>query len=145
MLQNTKDDYTAIIAFSNRTLAKKDRTGNSRQEMLSLYDWVKSLAQGGGTDIFSPVTEAFEILDLFDDSYIKSVVLMTDGVSNAGMSADQFERYIKNNGVSVPVFSIMFGNASNEQLSKIADLTLARVFDGRKDMIAAFRQVRGYN
>jgi Ca-activated chloride channel family protein len=39
----------------------------------------------------------------------------------------------------------MFGSASNQQLGNIAELTMARVFDGRKDMIAAFKQVRGYN
>jgi Ca-activated chloride channel family protein len=146
MLQNTKDDYTAVIAFSDRTLGEKDCTGNSQQEMLALYDWVKSLNPDGGTDIYSPLIEAFAILDSFDSSYIKSVVLMTDGESNMGMTAEQFEHYyLENNGAAPPVFSIMFGSASDKQLSKLAEWTMARVFDGRKDMIAAFKQVRGYN
>jgi len=39
----------------------------------------------------------------------------------------------------------MFGDASDNQLKEIAELTMARVFDGRRDLIGAFKQVRGYN
>ena len=31
------------------------------------------------------------------------------------------------------------------QLEELAELTLARVFDGREDLIGAFRSVKGYN
>ena len=45
----------------------------------------------------------------------------------------------------VPVFSIMFGSADPTQLESLAELTHARVFDGREDLIGAFRSVKGYN
>ena len=48
-------------------------------------------------------------------------------------------------GKDVPVFSIMFGEASADQLKPMAQLTRGRVFDGRKDLIAAFRTAKGYN
>ena len=44
-----------------------------------------------------------------------------------------------------PVFSIMFGSADPTQLEELAELTHARVFDGREDLIGAFRSVKGYN
>ena len=48
-------------------------------------------------------------------------------------------------GADVPVFSIMFGDADPTQLEELAELTHARVFDGREDLIGAFRSVKGYN
>jgi len=148
MLQNTIDDYTAVLAFSNETLGFMDSRGNSQGELMELYEWVRSLTPVGGTDIYSPVVEALNYLEQnFDSSYIKSVVLMTDGESNTGMTEGQFKRYMRmrDKGEAIPVFSIMFGDASDNQLSEIAELTMARVFDGRRDLIAAFKQVRGYN
>ena len=39
----------------------------------------------------------------------------------------------------------MFGQAQESQLDELADLTNARDFDGREDLIGAFRSVKGYN
>ena len=43
------------------------------------------------------------------------------------------------------MISIMFGDADDSQLNELAKLTNARVFDGRSDLIGAFRSVKGYN
>ena len=45
----------------------------------------------------------------------------------------------------IPIFSIMFGDASSVQLEEIAKLTNAKVFDGRTNLLRAFKEVRGYN
>jgi Ca-activated chloride channel family protein len=45
----------------------------------------------------------------------------------------------------VPIFSIMFGSADEGQLKQLAELSGARVFDGREDLVGAFRSVKGYN
>ena len=39
----------------------------------------------------------------------------------------------------------MFGSADESQLKDIANLTNAKVFDGRTDLLNAFKEVRGYN
>ena len=39
----------------------------------------------------------------------------------------------------------MFGDAEEEQLQDIADLTNAKIFDGKTNLLEAFKQVRGYN
>ena len=39
----------------------------------------------------------------------------------------------------------MFGDASSYQLDEIAKLSNAKVFDGRTNLLEAFKQVRGYN
>ncbi|MCL1824277.1 MAG: VWA domain-containing protein, partial [Oscillospiraceae bacterium] len=99
----------------------------------------------GGTDIYSPAVMGIEMLEELDNSYMKAVVLLTDGESNSGMTAFEFELYAGNNETTVPVFSIMFGEASSSQLNKISELTRSRTFDGRTDIVSAFKQVRGYN
>jgi len=145
MLQNSPDDYTAIIAFSDKIIDTMEVRGNSPADMRALYDWVKALTPEGGTDIYSPAVSGIEMLNELGNSYMKAVVLLTDGESNAGMSESKFENYIKANETTIPVFSIMFGESSDRQLNKISDLTRSRAFDGREDIISAFKQVRGYN
>ena len=39
----------------------------------------------------------------------------------------------------------LFGEADEYQLQEIADLTNAKVFNGRTDLVKAFKEVRGYN
>ena len=55
------------------------------------------------------------------------------------------EQAYKNAKREIPIYSIMFGEADSSQLSKIANLTNAKVFDGRTSLLEAFKQVRGYN
>ena len=51
----------------------------------------------------------------------------------------------KSNKYNVPIYSITFGSASEEQLEELAELTNAKVFDGRTNLLRAFKEVRGYN
>ena len=39
----------------------------------------------------------------------------------------------------------MFGNANRDELQDIANLTNAKVFDGRYNLTEAFKEVRSYN
>ena len=58
---------------------------------------------------------------------------------------DKLTRLYKQTGKDIPIFSIMFGYAEEEQLQDIADLTNAKIFDGKTNLLEAFKQVRGYN
>ena len=69
---------------------------------------------------------------------------MTDGQSNVGEYSN-LEKEYKNLKMDIPIYSITFGDANEEQLDKIAELTNAKVFDGKTDLLKAFKQVRGYN
>ena len=73
------------------------------------------------------------------------MILMTDGMSNGSTDFGDFQKFYRQEQIDVPVFSIMFGDAQESQLKELADLTNARVFDGREDLIGAFRSVKGYN
>lgn len=80
--------------------------------------------------------------NLYD--YCTAVIIMSDGASETD-SREAFIDGYKACGYDIPVFSIMFGDADDSQLSELAELTNARVFDGRSDLIGAFRSVKGYN
>ena len=69
---------------------------------------------------------------------------MTDGHGNVG-TFDNFKRKYDAINKDIPIFSIMFGSADKTQLEEIANLTNAKVFDGRTNLLEAFKQVRGYN
>ena len=147
MLQNTPDDFTAVIAFNNRIIDVKSVYGNDPDEMMELFEWARKMRPIGGTDIFTPSASGISLLSGLEDSqnFNMAVVLFTDGESNTGMSASDFEEWLWQNETGIPVFSILFGEASSSQLDRIAALTSARGFDGRGDLSQAFRQVRGYN
>ena len=69
---------------------------------------------------------------------------MTDGVGNIGTYSDLSKTYQKYNK-EIPIYSITFGDADVDQLNKMANLSNGKVFDGRNDLVKAFKTVRGYN
>ena len=69
---------------------------------------------------------------------------MTDGLSNLGTYSELSRKY-KLLDREIPIYSIMFGNAYEDELEDIAELTNAKVFDGKNDLLKAFKEVRGYN
>ena len=99
---------------------------------------------GGGTDIYAAALEGLKQLAEYDlEEYTPAIILLTDGVSSG--DAEDFLREYESLGLDVPVFSIMFGDADPTQLEALAQATNARVFDGREDLVGAFRSVKGYN
>ena len=142
-LQASKDEVNVLIFFDDQVLAEYTAVG-SGTELEALYDRVESQDTGSGTDMYVAAAEALQVLSHYDLSqYTPAVILMTDGMS--GGSFDAFMEQYQELGEDVPVCSIMFGDADSEQLEELAAATNARVFDGREDLIDAFRKVKGYN
>ena len=69
---------------------------------------------------------------------------MTDGQSNEGSYYDLRNYYI-NNKLDIPIYSITFGNSSESELRELADLSNAKVFNGKDGLLKAFSEVRSYN
>ena len=110
-----------------------------------LINKITSTSVSGGTDIYLPAMKGLEVLSQEDlETYNVSVVLMTDGASNYNR-IDELTRLYRQTEKDIPIFSIMFGDAEEEQLQDIADLTNAKIFDGKTNLLEAFKQVRGYN
>ena len=143
LLQASEHEVNLIIPFEGEPRNVYSATGNGT-ELESLYDTVASEEALGGTDIYAAAEEALRQLERYDLSqYTPAIILMTDGVSDGSFS--DFQRYYEACGLDVPIFSIMFGSADPTQLEDLAELSNARVFDGREDLVGAFRSVKGYN
>ena len=147
LLQPGNDDLTVVIPFSDRVLDTWQQKGNDPQALAALLREITDLTPTGGTDIYTPVMEGLDrIAQMPDfDAYVPAVILMTDGHSNTGRSLRDLQADLHSLGKDIPIFSIMFGDASEQQLTAISDLTHGRVFDGRNDLVTAFRNVKGYN
>ena len=106
---------------------------------------INRLAAQGSTNIYDASIEALKILSKEDlNTYNVSIVLMTDGMSNYG-TFSSLRREYNSIGKDIPIYSILFGDADSSQLYEIAKLTNAKIFDGRTNLLSAFKQVRGFN
>lgn len=140
-LQFSKYDKIVVIPFDsdNRTVL----TGNGSYTD-SLITRINDSKPSGGTNIYGCTVEAFKQLEKTGKDYTKTVILMSDGYSNMG-SFDDVMRYYSSMSEKIPVYSIMFGQSSEDELGNLANLTNAKVFDGRTSLIRAFKEVRSYN
>jgi Ca-activated chloride channel family protein len=95
--------------------------------------------------MYACLNDAMNWIDAQPDrgNYLPAILVMTDGRSEG--NPGQFEAAWRVEGSGVPVFGVTFGDADASQLNTVANLTRARVFDGRKDLQGAFRAARGYN
>lgn len=140
-IQFSSKDKITVIPFNSRVIYSL-QTDNGRNTKTLLRN-INSLEPSGGTNIYIASIRALEILEQESNDYTKTIILMTDGHSNNGYNSlsltyDRYESHI-------PIYSIMFGSASDEQLNEIARLTNAKVFDGKYDLKAAFKEVRSFN
>lgn len=143
LLQFTEKDKITVIPFSTYVLDTWSTT-----EGLSINDLrehIKELAPLGSTNIYEVTSTALEILENEEfEKYNTSIVLMTDGKSNMGRFSNLKDNYTGEK-TKIPVYSILFGDAEENELQEIADLTNGKIFDGRTDLLKAFKEVRGYN
>ena len=144
-LQASADDRIIILPFNHDIIAEWKADGNQEDSLRSLLHKVEDMSAGGGTDIYSPVIKGLdEILRQDSDRYIPAIILMTDGESNTGKTFNDLKA-AANNGRDIPIFAITFGDASETQLKQITALTRGNLFDGKKDLVTAFRKAKGYN
>ena len=142
-LQFANTDKISLILFNSKV--SSPISTNNGLETDSLIKEISDNVPVGRTNIYDTVTEAYKYLKNEDyNTYNVSIVLMTDGLGNAG-SYSGMTKIINDTKNKIPVYSIMFGSASSDQLLEIADMTGGKVFDGREDLKLAFKEVRGYN
>lgn len=148
-LQASPNDITTVIAFSDRILATWTVKGNDPSQLSGLWSKINQFQPTGGTDIYSPVIRAIDLIKQTPnlESYFPAVILLTDGESNTGATLQEMEQHMRGArlGADVPVFGILFGEASENQLNGVAKATSGRVFDPKGDLTKAFREVKGYN
>ena len=143
ILQYSEKDKITVIPFSTNIIDVWST--NNGIDTKNIIDNILRLSPRGSTNIYDTSIEALNILSKEDlIKYNVSVILMTDGQSNMGDFSD-LEFYYHYINKQIPIYSITFGDAYEDELQSIADLTNAKVFDGKKDLLKAFKEVRGYN
>jgi Ca-activated chloride channel family protein len=141
---NTDPEPATTISIPDSDSAKNAAFGQIRS-------FANDLEAGGNTSIYSSLKKAYGIavsdLAARPDTFV-SVVLMTDGENNSGISASQFKTYYASlgaTGKSIPAFVVLFGEGDKTALTDIASVTGGQVFDARNgDLTAAFQAIRGY-
>lgn len=143
LLQYTSKDKITVIPFSSNVIDTWQVQDGTNTE--GLLNNIRKLKPTGSTNIYDTSIKALEILNKEDmNKYNVSIILMTDGVSNMGNYNNLLNAY-KSVRKEIPIYSITFGSAYEDELEKIAELTNAKIFDGKTDLLKAFKEVRGYN
>ena len=142
-LQFASKDKIDIVAFSSS--AKKIASTENGKETEDLLNAIEGYMPNGSTALYPAAIEGLEILKDEDlEKYNTSIILMTDGIGNVGNYNSFINKYNEINK-NIPIYSIMFGSAYMNQLEEISNATNAKVFDGKTDLVQAFKEVRGYN
>jgi Ca-activated chloride channel family protein len=137
-----------VEAIENFTIDTVERDSASMEE---IRDYVESLRADGGTAIYTSLQQAYEVAAVArnaDPERYYSIVLMSDGESNEGISEREFERYYNQLPAElqqVRTFTILFGNADREAMEDLAALTGGRMFNAQNESLnLIFKEIRGY-
>jgi Ca-activated chloride channel family protein len=138
---------TAPSAPETFTVAE-DNPGPDRQR---IADAAAGLEPAGDTAIYDSLQAAYLIAEqqiAADPDRFTSIVLMTDGENTSGTDFRGFATWagVRPAAVrDVPVFCVLFGESSVEEMEEVARLTGGRTFDARTAPLAEiFQEIRGY-
>ena len=149
LLQTGPADVTYVLPFSNRVLDTALVDGNDPEQLLALYDWLLGSFAGSGTNIYGCAIQALDAINASGRTdTLPAIILLTDGRHNTGQRFRELERFYQENGLMVPIFSIMLGEANQEDLEPIAKLTKGLICDGRagiESLVRCFKEFRGSN
>ena len=145
-----KREQVTVITFSSAVSRPQTLLIQSPAERKTFRNRVDALKLGSGTAIYDGLEAAYTYLAKtvpLEPDRAHSVVLMTDGENNSGDNLASFEAKLAalpEAARTVKLFPILFGEANNGEMERLAELTGGRVFDGRKSLEAAFKEIRGY-
>jgi Ca-activated chloride channel family protein len=112
---------------------------------------IQDLRADGGTAIYDSLRQAYAAAIArrhADPARFYSVVLMTDGENSSGANLADFTRWYDSlpaGDKGIKLFPIVFGEADQGEMQRLAELTGGRSFDSRKSNLQAiFKEVRGY-
>ena len=134
------------IEYSQATLA-------ADQERVIAYSG--ALRAQGQTAIYDALQRAITLAQhesgsegSSDDERFVSIVLLSDGENTAGTDFAQFARspaLAALREARIRIFPILFGEASQQEMQQLAELTGGRMFDARSSALPLiFKEIRGY-
>ncbi len=141
-LQRTPLDTTVVIPFDNDVNAVWSANGNDAAALGGLLDQINAQDAGGGTNMYSCIREALDLMPDSVESISPAVVLLSDGNSDGGIESVE-SWFTSHPDRLVPIYAISFGSANHGQLQSLADLSGGDVYDGRDGLLDALRASLG--
>ncbi|MEM8932612.1 MAG: substrate-binding domain-containing protein [Acidobacteriota bacterium] len=148
LLQPSADDVHLVVPFDGEPRGVWSATGNADQALRQLLDRILDEQAGGGTDIYDATADALLAMRTYEDSlgdFFPAIIVMSDGKSKNNEESLRRTMDDVSFGYDVPIFTIAFGKADPRQLEALSEATSGRSFDGKKDLVKAFRSAKGYN
>ena len=122
-----------------------------KSQLTNFSSYAGNLQAGGGTAIFDAVAKALQLAQAnaqTEPGYLQSIVVMTDGESNEGMTPNDFVNYYQTlspDARRIRIFGVLFGSdASKDQIQSLEDVSGGAVFDGSSSITSVFKKIRGY-
>ncbi|WP_374118456.1 substrate-binding and vWA domain-containing protein [Streptomyces sp. 8L] len=146
-------EQVTLMPFGTRVKQVTTRTvdpADPRTSLAALHSDIGRLTASGDTAVYDSLEAAYAQLGKGGGNTFTSIVLMTDGESNAGSKAGAFDGFyagLPSSARTTPVFPVVFGDADRAELQHIAALTGGRLFDatsGDAALDGAFEEIRGY-
>ena len=148
-------EIITLVTFSDRVeqieLFQIDDVSSQGTTMAEVRSFVDDLQANGGTAMYTALSEAYELAaeaQQQDPNRLYSIVLMSDGENTDGMSSGSFENFyegLSEDAQSIRTFTVLFGDADENAMQALADLTNGRMFDGTSESLSfIFKQIRGY-
>ncbi|MET9442836.1 VWA domain-containing protein [Streptomyces sp. NPDC006610] len=145
-----RGERLTVVRFGGRVLEERTVTVHGDADLRELNRTVSGGGYDDATAVWTALDHGYRVAaDAVRDDPGRpvSIVLMTDGENNAGLSYEEFLRRHETLGSEadeVPVFPVQFGEADATALDRVADATGGRVVDaGRSSLTDAFKEIRG--
>ena len=148
-------ELVTVLTFSDRIQSVDDflidDTNPQGEDMQQIRDFVNGLHAYGGTAMYTSLAEAYrqvQAAQQADPDHYYTIVLMSDGANTDGIGPNEFRNFynsLPENAQQVRTFTVLFGDADEDAMQEIADVTGGRLFDGTSDSLSfIFKQIRGY-
>lgn len=142
-IQMKETDHVTLILFSS-SVNYKNSAVVSYSDFANIPSYLRGISPAGGTDIYLALQEAIQHVLPDSSGYNNYVVLLTDGQSSL-LNQSLFTKNYAAQEEAFPIYSIMMGDADEKQLKTLAEMSGGKIFDGKTDLILAFKTLRGYN
>ncbi|CAN1528503.1 von Willebrand factor, type A [Paracoccaceae bacterium] len=151
LLQPSSRDVTVILPFNHSFLEPTIVTGGEKADLAAALTRVQGLQADGGTDVYIAISKALWLLEPYAadgtlGDFLPAIVAMTDGASDVE-NRDRMFRDLTDLpwAKDIPIHSIAFGSADEEQLKALSEATVGRTFKAGDDIAKALRSAKGYN
>ncbi|MFH8792850.1 substrate-binding domain-containing protein [Streptomyces sp. NPDC017941] len=145
-----RGERLTVVRFAGRVLGERTVTVRGDEDLRALESFVAEGGFGDDTAVWSALGHGYRSAsDALREHPGRplSIVLMTDGESNTGLSYGEFTRRharLAPGARAVPTFPVHFGEADAKALRRAADATGGRMVDANSSSLSqAFKEIRG--